>query len=112
MIVIERHTRYMVVHRDAKRQLRRQIQGPFVRVDAHNRDLHVPIFPECSRSRGYSLPRLGRASRLHRKPPARFRIPPQPIIGGIRQELPDLLGGRFHCGDGASAYAHRDITTR
>jgi hypothetical protein len=25
--------------------------------------------------------------------------------------LPDLLGGRFHCGDGTSAYAHRDITT-
>ena len=109
MLVIERRTDYMVVHRDAKRQLRRQIQGPFVRVDVRNRDLHVPISPERSRSSGYSLPRLGRASRLYR---ARFRIPPQPIIVRISQESPDLLDGRFHCGDGTSVDAHRDITTR
>jgi hypothetical protein len=95
LVVIQRPTHHMVGYRDAERYLRGQIQRVFIWVDGRNRDPHFPIFPERSRSRGYSLTWLGESSRIYRAP---MRIPPQSVIVGISQELPDLFDGRFHYG--------------
>lgn len=91
----------MIVHGDAEGQLGGEIQRPFIGVDLRNGGPYVPISTQRSGSRRYSLACLGGATGLYQE---LSRVPPQTIITGIGEELPDLFDGRFHCGDRASVY--------